>query len=181
MWENDWKRIARSEWEKQTSERKSMWCRRTFSAAEETFLLKVRIDVERLEKNLCALCEMPIAKIECVCAFSIALQVVHGERQIRMDEISSWISRPSSLWILDGGKVEICCYFLSFIRQLISWLLSACLASIVQGLHSGCLATSLPPVQSLLLSPCATLTPPYTSAGGAKRKISVHDLKRKCS
>lgn len=39
------------------------------------------------------MCEMPIAKIErvcvCMCAFSIALQVVRGERQIRMDEISS--------------------------------------------------------------------------------------------
>ncbi len=44
---------------------------------------------------------MPIARIECVCvsvcvcvcvcvrAFSIDLQVVRGERQIRMDEISS--------------------------------------------------------------------------------------------
>ncbi len=159
------------------------------SDAEEHFLLKVRIDVGGLEKSVYIICDMPIARIECVCvcvcvcvrAFSIDLQVVRGERQIRMDEISSWFSRPSSLRILDGGKVEICCYFLSFIRQLISWLLSACLASIVQGLHSGCLATSLPPVQSLLLSPYAMLTPPYTSAGGAKRNISVYDLKRKCS
>lgn len=146
-------------------------------------LFSWRSDTGGLEKCVCALfLKCPLLRLNaCVCAFSIVLQVVRGERQIRMDEISSWFSRPSSPRILDGGKVEICCYFLSFIRQLISWLLSACLASIVQGLHSGCLATSLPPVQSLLLSPCATLTPPYTSAGGAKRKISVYDLKRKCS
>ncbi len=160
---------------------KSKWCRGTFSSEVQDRCW--RTGKECIYYLWYAHCKDWMCVCVCVCAraFSIDLPVVRGERQIRMDEISSWFSRPSSLRILDGGKVEICCYFLSFIRQLISWLLSACLASIVQGLHSGCLATSLPPVQSLLLSPCAMLTPPYTSAGGAKRKISVYDLKRKCS
>lgn len=53
----------------------------------------------------------------------------------------------------NGGKVKICCYFQSFIRALIAWLLSACLASIVQGLGSSRLATQLP----LVLPSCSAL------------------------
>lgn len=64
--------------------------------------------------------------------------------QIGRDSISSWISASSPCGSLDGGKVQICCYFLSFIsRAYQPAFSSACLASVVQGLGSGCAVAAL--------------------------------------
>lgn len=73
--------------------------------------------------------------------------------QIGRDSISSWISPSSPCGSLDGGKVQICCYFLSFIsRPYQPAFSSACLASVVQGLGSVC-AVAAPNILSLHTAP----------------------------